>query len=243
MSVRKKIIWMDMSKQRLSKLMVAAGVAARRACEELIFAGRVAVNGTIVKLPQTMVSWEDKIAVDGKLLANEESKVYFMLNKPEGYICTALKTPSTKIVLDLFKDCKQRVFTVGRLDKQTKGLLLVTNDGHFANKVIHPSSDIVKEYLAKTNQEITDEHLKAISSGTQVEGVFVKPAAVKKVRRGTLKVSVREGKKREVRLLLENAGLTVSELIRIRIGGLHLGSLAEGAYREMTESEKLAIFE
>jgi 23S rRNA pseudouridine2605 synthase len=232
-----------MTKQRLSKLMVAAGVASRRACEELIFGGRVTVNGEVALLPQTMVSWDDTIALDGKLLVPEERKVYYMLNKPEGYICTARSTPATKIVLDLFEECPERLFTVGRLDKQTKGLLLITNDGHFANKVIHPSSNIVKEYLAKTDQEITAEHLKAISSGTLVEGAFVKPAAVSKVRRGTLKISVREGKKREVRLLMENAGLQVRELTRIRIGGLHLGSLADGQWRTMTETEKQAIFE
>lgn len=232
-----------MSKQRLSKLLVAAGVASRRACEELIFAGRVAVNGEIALLPQTMASWDDQITFDGKRLSQEASKVYFMLNKPEGYICTAKKTPATRIVLDLFHECPHRLFTVGRLDKQTKGLIVVTNDGHFANQVIHPSANIVKEYLAKTDQEITAEHLKAISSGTLVEGVFVKPAAVSKVRRGTIKIAVREGKKREVRLLLENGGLNVKELTRIRIGGLHLGSLAEGCWRAMTEAEQSAIFQ
>jgi len=232
-----------MLKQRLSKQMVAAGVASRRACEDLIFAGRVTVNGSVVLLPQTMVSFEDDIVFDGKKLSPEDRKVYYMLNKPEGYICTAKSTNSTKIVLDLFEECEERLFTVGRLDKQTKGLLIVTNDGHFANSVIHPSSNIVKEYLAKTDQEITPEHLKAISSGTLVEGVFVKPASVTKVRRGTLKICVREGKKREVRLLMESAGLQVRELTRIRIGGLHLGSLDNGQWRVMSEAEKAAIFE
>ncbi len=98
-----------------------------------------------------------------------------MLNKPEGYICTARKNSKTKIVLDLFEGIEERLFTVGRLDKDTKGLLIVTNDGHFAHKAIHPSSNITKEYLAKTDSEITAEHLKAISSGTLVEGIFIKP--------------------------------------------------------------------
>jgi 23S rRNA pseudouridine2605 synthase len=132
---------------------------------------------------------------------------------------------------------------VGRLDKDTKGLLIVTNDGHFANRVIHPSANIAKEYLAKTNAEISDLHLKATSSGTLVEGVFVKPAHVVKVRKGTLKIAVLEGKKREVRLLLQNAGLEVRELTRIRIGGLHLGQLAEGSYRTLTERERDIIFD
>lgn len=234
---------MSMQKNRLSKLLAAAGVASRRACEELIFAGRVQLNGEIVKLPQALADWRDTIAVDGLVIAKPEDKVYYMLNKPEGYVCTAKRSSTVKIVLDLFGDVTQRLFTVGRLDKDTKGLLLVTNDGHFANKVIHPSANIVKEYLAKTLQEVTAEHLKAISSGTLVEGVFIKPLKISKVRRGTVKIAVGEGKKREVRMLLESAGLQVVELTRIRIGGLHLGTLPEGQWRPLKEQEKALIFQ
>lgn len=183
-------------KNRLSKTLAAAGVASRRACEELIFAGRVKVNGEAVLLPQTLVGPGDSLSVDGEAVAKAQRKVYYMLNKPEGYICTARRNATTKIVIDLFEGTDERIFTVGRLDKETKGLILVTNDGHFANRVIHPSSNIVKEYLAKTDQEISVEHLKAISSGALVEGVFVKPAHVVKVRRGTLKIAVSEGKKK-----------------------------------------------
>lgn len=231
------------TKIRLSKYLAAAGIASRRACETIIFAGRVAVNGTVALEPQTLVNDEDTITVDGKSLNDSEPKVYYILNKPAGYICTSKKMGTTKIVLDLFEDVPYRLFTIGRLDKDTQGLLLVTNDGHFANKVIHPSADIQKEYLAKTNSEITAEHLMAISSGTLVEGVFVKPIRVTKVRRGTVKVAVGEGKKREVRLLLEAAGLKVQELTRIRIGGLQLGQLPTGQWREMTEIDKTLIFE
>lgn len=229
-------------KNRLSKTLAAAGIASRRACEELIFSGRVKVNGLTVLLPQTMVGPGDSLSVDGEPVTEAEKKVYYMVNKPEGYICTARHNLKSKIVLDLFPNSEERIFTVGRLDKDTKGLLLVTNDGHFANKVIHPSANIVKEYLAKTDQEITAEHLKAISSGALVEGVFVKPAHVVKVRKGTVKIAVREGKKREVRLLLMNAGLEVLELTRIRIGGLHLGNLVEGQFRTMSEMERELIF-
>lgn len=230
-------------KVRLSKYLAAAGVASRRACEEIIFAGRVTVNGTIIEEPQFLVDGKEKILVDNRKITTAEPKVYYILNKPAGYICTARKSGSTKIVLDLFQDVPYRLFTIGRLDKDTQGLLLVTNDGHFANEVIHPSSNINKEYLAKTDAEITADHLAAISSGTLVEGVFIKPVDVSKVRRGTLKVAVSEGKKREVRCLLEAAGLKVKELTRIRIGGLHLGPLPSGSYRELTEREKKLIFE
>lgn len=230
-------------KQRLSKTMAAAGIASRRACETLIFEGRVKVNGTVALLPQTMVDGKDKISVDETPISGAEPKVYYLLNKPSGYICSAKRSKNSKIVLDLFEDAEERLFTVGRLDKDTCGLLLVTNDGHFANRVIHPSANIPKEYLAKTDQEITPEHLLAISSGTLVEGVFVKPIRVTKVRKGTLKVTILEGKKREVRLLMEAAGLHVQELTRIRIGGLHLGTLPLGSWRAMTEREKTLIFE
>ena len=224
-------------------MLAASGVASRRACEELIFAGRVAVNGAVQLIPQTQVDEKDKITVDGKPVKLGETKFYFMFNKPAGVICSSKKMGKSKIFLDFFTDVDARLFTIGRLDKDTQGLLLVTNDGHFANEVIHPSADIHKEYLAKTNQEITAEHLIAISNGTLVEGVYVKPLKVVKVRKGTLKITIGEGKKREVRLMLQAAGLNVEELTRIRIGGLHLGTLAQGSYRPLTEKDKKLIFQ
>ncbi len=230
-------------KIRLAKYMAAAGVAARRACEALIFAGRVTVNGRVEKLPQTLVDGSDEIVCEGKKVTSHEPKVYYILNKPSGYLCTAVKHGDDRIVFDLFGEVPYRLFTVGRLDKETEGLLLVTNDGHFANRVIHPSADIEKEYLVKVDAEIEDAHLKKIGGGVLVEGVFVKPIRVSKVRRGTLKVVIAEGKKREVRLLLETAGLKVKELTRMRIGGLVLGNLPVGSWRPMSEREMELIFE
>ncbi len=225
--------------------MAAAGVASRRACEELIFQGQVKVDGQVVLLPQTMVTGKEKITVKEIPLSDKEPKAYYMLNKPAGYLCsTKSSSKNSKLVLDLFKeDTKLRLFTVGRLDKDTEGLLIVTNDGHFANKIMHPSSNIDKEYLVKTDHEVTDEHLKALSAGTLVEGVYVKPLKVVKVRKGTLKITIGEGKKREVRLMMESAGLPVKQLIRIRIGNLLLGQLPLGSWREMTEKDKELIFE
>jgi 23S rRNA pseudouridine2605 synthase len=234
---------MEKSTNRLSKILAASGVASRRACEEIIFAGRVQVNGQVCLTPQTMVGPQDLILVDGEKIKAKEQKVYYMLNKPIGYLCTNAKHRDEKIVMDLFKDVNYRLFTVGRLDKDTSGLILVTNDGHFANQVIHPSHNIQKEYLVKTDHEVSDDHLKVISSGTLVEGCFVKPLRVTKVRRGTLKVVIMEGKKREVRLLMEAAGLQVLELQRIRLGSLVLGSLPSGAFKELSDREKQLIFE
>ena len=232
-----------MEKKRLAKYMAASGVASRRKCEELIFAGRVKVNGKTVLLPQTMVDGTEEITVDREKVENIEKKVYFLLNKPANTLCSPNKSKRSKLVLDLFTEVKERLFTVGRLDKDTTGLLIVTNDGEFANRVIHPSSSIQKEYIAKTDHEITADHLKIISAGTYVEGTFVKPLKVKKVRKGTVKVVVGEGKKREVRLLIAAAGLEVRELKRVRIGNLVLGDLPLGAWRPMSEKEKELVFE
>ncbi len=231
-------------KKRLSKVLAAAGVASRRACEELIFAGNVCVNGQVTLVPQTLVDLRvDAITVNGEPIAGKQGPVYYMLHKPIGYVCSQARRQNERLVLDLFKDTRERLFTIGRLDKETSGLILVTNDGDFANKVIHPSSNIVKEYLAKCDLDISHEHLIAISSGTFVDGVLVKPVAVKKVRRNTLKVVVSEGKKHEVRLLLQSAGLKVHELTRIRMGSLLLGRLPLGTYRHLSEKEKRLIFE
>jgi 23S rRNA pseudouridine2605 synthase len=231
------------TKRRLSHTLAAAGIASRRAAEKLIFAGRVSVNGQIVCVPQTLVTLgEDRILVDEKLVSSEEKKVYYILNKPTGFICSSQKESGKKIVLDLFQSLPYRLFTIGRLDRDTSGLLLVTNDGYFAQRVIHPSSNIQKEYLVKTFQEIQEKHLIQISRGMWIENGFVKPVKVVKVRRGTLKITVMEGKKREVRLLVQKAGLDLLQLTRIRIGGLHLGSLPEGAWKEMSHNEKEVLF-
>lgn len=234
---------MNSTKKRLSKFLASAGVASRRACETLIFDGKVKVNGEVALLPQTLVDEKDKITVNDKSINSVEEKVYYILNKPVGYVCSTKGSKNTKLVLDLFEDVEERLFTVGRLDKDTMGLLIVTNDGHFANRVIHPSANIQKDYLAKTDREITPEHLIAISNGTLVEGVFVKPIRVTKVRKGTLKITITEGKKREVRVLMEAAGLNIKELTRIRIGGLQLGPLPLGSWRPMTEREKELLLE
>jgi len=231
------------TKKRLSKVLAAAGIASRRESEELIFAGKVKVNGAVVLLPQTLVSAEkDEILFENKPISGEEKKLYFLLNKPKGYICSNARVGTKKIVKDLFGEISERLFTVGRLDRETTGLLIVTNDGHFANKVIHPSSNITKEYLVKTRQEPFHEQLLQISKGVDIEGDWVKPVKVTKVRKGTLKVVLREGKKREVRLLVGQTGLEILELKRIRIGALLLGEIPEGSYREMSEAEKQALF-
>lgn len=232
-----------MEKKRLSKALAAAGIASRRACEEIIFEGRVQVNGQTVKLPQHHIDWEaDQITVDGESIRKEQKKVYYLLHKPTGYICTNTRPGKQKIVLDLFPGANERLFTVGRLDKETSGLLIVTNDGHFANKVIHPSSNIIKEYVVKTLQEITPEHLETLSQGARVDDKWVRPVLVRKIRKGTFKICVKEGKKHEVRIIAERAGLKVAELSRVRIGSLFLGTLPAGDFRTLTNKDKELLF-
>lgn len=225
-------------KKRLSKALAAAGIASRRQCEEIIAQKRVQVNGQTTTVPETLVDWEkDIIVCDGERVHEEEKKVYFLLHKPTGYLCTTeRKGPKTKLILDLLP-AQERLFTVGRLDKETSGLILITNDGTFAQRVIHPSFEVSKEYIARTGHEILDTHLKTLSKGAYIEGTFIKPLSVEKVRRGTLKITVAEGKKHEVRLLLANAGLTCLSLCRIRLGPFTLGTLPLGAYRSLSSSE------
>lgn len=227
---------------RLNLALSRSGVASRRKCDELIFAGRVQVNGKTADNPGIRVSESDRITVDGRGVKLKKTQYYFILNKPKGYVCSAKPTLGQNSVMSLFKEVRERLFTVGRLDKDTTGLILVTNDGDFANRIMHPSFGIQKEYLAKVGQEITDIHLKTLMDGIEMEGVLLKPVRVTKVRKGTLKITVMEGKKREVREMVAQAGLDLFELKRIRIGGLHLGTLSEGIYRNLTESEKNSLF-
>lgn len=225
---------------RLAKAIANCGVTSRRKAEELIFDGKVKVNNKLILVPQTLVDLtKDRIEVDGKLIRHQE-KVYYLLNKPKGYICSHQRIGEKKIIYDLFND-KERIFSVGRLDRDTTGLLIVTNDGVFANKVIHPSSNVSKDYLVKVDDNVTDVHLKLIFEGSMVEDTFVKPKRVTKLRHGVVKVTVMEGKKREVRVLVENAGLKIQSLQRVRIGDLSLPRIPEGTYRPMTEKEKRAI--
>lgn len=232
-------------KQRLIKFLLDAGISSRRACEKLILEGKVCVDGEVVLIPQALFEKQrHKILVEGKRLKKKEEKVYFLLNKPPGYLCTHLRpNRNSKIVLDLFKGVPQRLFTIGRLDRQTTGLLLLTNDGEFAHKVIHPSANITKEYLAKTEEDIGHEHLVTLSRGCVIHGTKITPLKVKKSGRYGVKITVGEGKKREVRILLEKAGLNVLSLSRIRIGPLHLGNLPLGTFRPLQVNEKKALLE
>ncbi|XP_008808862.2 putative ribosomal large subunit pseudouridine synthase SVR1, chloroplastic isoform X2 [Phoenix dactylifera] len=228
--------------QRLSKVLAAAGVASRRSCEELIFEGKVTVNGSVCTSPQTRVDvLKDSIYVNGNRLSKKlPPKLYFALNKPKGYICSNGEEP--KSVVSLFDDYfrswnktnpgipKPRLFTVGRLDVATTGLIILTNDGDFAQRLSHPSSELAKEYIATIEGRVHKRHLFAISEGTQIEGVHCIPDFVEllpaqpNASRPRIRVVVHEGRNHEVRELIKNAGLQLHSLKRVRVGGFKLPS-------------------
>lgn len=222
-----------MTKERLSKVLARAGVASRRQCESLIFEGKVKVNQEKILQPQHLVDLhQDKIWVHDQRITHFEKKVYYLLNKPTGYVCTHDKEAHPNLVIDLLPQ-KERLFTVGRLDKDTSGLLILTNDGQLANHIAHPRFEIEKEYLVKVDRDLSDQDLKQISSGVTLEGIRVIPKSVQKVRKGTLKITVKEGKKHEVRLLVGQTGALIRSLTRIRIGNLRLGTLETGHYKKV----------
>lgn len=228
---------------RLSKVLSRYGHASRRKAELLIREGKVYVNGSCVKQPEFFVSTlKDRIMINGSPLQKEPKKLYFLLHKPPGFVCSEKTFPNEKRLTDLLPKQFGRLFTVGRLDKQSSGLIFLTNDGLFAQKILHPSFQIQKEYVVKTKEELTNEHLIQIQAGGWVEGCWVRPVKVVKVRKGTSKIVLTDGKKREVRELYAQAHLNILELCRVRIGGLHLGNMPEGSYRQLSESEILALF-
>lgn len=232
-----------MAQKRLNKILSHAGVASRRGADELIESGRVKVNAKVVtKLGTLCDPAKDVIMVGKKRIEGPEKKVALMVNKPKGYVCSNKRLGQEKLAIDLVANIKKRVYTVGRLDRETTGLLIITNDGDLAKRIAHPSSNIIKKYLVKTKSEISDQDLKAISKGVYINSRLYKPYSVKKMRRGTVVIGVKEGKKHEVRIMVENAGLEIFSLSRIAIGNLRLSELPLGAYRHLTERDIRSIF-
>lgn len=225
--------------ERLNKVLASLGLGSRRSVEQLVFDGKISVNGAVTLLPQQKVEEKDQIFFNGSLVprGNAKKKFYFLLNKPEGYLCSNRRLHKEKLIFDLLPKKEGRLFCIGRLDKLTSGLLIVTNDGTLAHKVMHPSFEVAKEYLVRVREDLSHEHLTTLSQGIQLEESFVHPTRVIKVRNGTMKITVKEGKKHEIRLLVAAAELTLLELKRIRIGSLLLGSLALGSYRELQPQE------
>lgn len=222
---------------RLQKFISRAGYCSRRHAEELILNGKVTVNGQIVTQLGTKIDPEkDRVEVEGTPVFPDENLVYIALNKPKGFV-TSCSHPGEKIVLDLV-NIPQRIYPVGRLDKDSTGLLLLTNDGKLHLKLTHPSFDHEKEYLVTVVRPIPDGALKAIESGLKILGTRTRPARVKKISDVRFKIILKEGRNRQIRRMVRKVGSRVTDLKRIRIANIRLGNLPEGKWRYLDVSEK-----
>jgi pseudouridine synthase len=225
---------------RLQKYLADKGIASRRKCEEFITDGLVKVNGETVTLLGTKIDPDkDKVEVnESKVEAVKSEYIYIMLNKPVGYITSLKQTDSSSpLVTDLLKKIKTRVYPVGRLDKDSSGLLLLTNDGDFAYKLMHPSFEKEKEYIVTTMETVTRTMIERFQKGIMIEGVKTQPAIVKRIELTKISIILKEGRNRQIRKMLQKVGNTVSYLRRVRINNLTIGNLKEGEYRFLTKSE------
>jgi 23S rRNA pseudouridine2605 synthase len=223
---------------RLQVFLAHAGVASRRAAEEIIAEGRVSVNGETVSEPGTKVLPGDTVLVDGKPVLAESHRQYFALNKPPGDICSSADPQGRPLALDLLpKENDERLYNVGRLDFLSCGLIFFTNDGDFAAKLGHPRSGMEKEYLVEATGHIPDETIAAFEKGITIEGVRYKALAAKRTSSRAMKIVLVEGKNREIRRVFSHFHLHPSRLRRVRIGPVKLGDLAEGASRPLTARE------
>ena len=231
--------------ERLQKVMARRGVASRRECEELILAGRVTVNGENVRELGTKVSAGDLITVDGKKLEEEKmQRVYILLNKPKGYVTTVKDPEGRRTVMDLVSGVKERIYPVGRLDYDTEGLLLLTNDGEIGFALTHPSHRVDKTYIAKVGGIPSRGALEALARGVKLEDGVTAPAQVRLLSRGRqsqVELTIHQGKKRQVRRMLQAVGHPVISLRRVRFGPLTLEGLAPGSYRHLTHKEITAL--
>lgn len=214
---------------RLNKYIAMSGVCSRRKADELISKGKVRINGEIVSSLGIDVKDNDIVQVNGKNIIREEKKVYIMLNKPKGYITTSSDQFNRPCVMDLIHE-NVRVFPVGRLDMDTEGMLLLTNDGEFANSIIHPRNKIKKKYVVEVHQEVTKDKLDALCRGVDIGGYITNKASAKMIDKNHLELTISEGKNRQIRKMCEALGIIVYSLKRIAIGNLELGSLKLGEY-------------
>ena len=228
---------------RLQKYMADCGIASRRKSEEMIADGMVKVNGRIAVIGDKINPASDKVVVKGRRLgsASKQKRWYIMINKPRGYVTTMNDEMGRKCVAELVKDIPARVYPVGRLDRDSEGLLLMTNDGDFANKVTHPSKHVYKVYRVTVRPGINEEQLIKMSSGMVIDGRKTAPAEIHVLQREegrcVLEIILREGRNRQIRKMCEQLGLEVPRLKRTAIGQVRLGGLKSGSWRELTKDE------
>ncbi len=228
-------------KIRLQKFLSECGAASRRKAEEMISQGKVTVNGQNASVGDKVDPARDDVRLLGKRLSRPDNKVYLMLNKPRGYITTMNDEQGRKCVAALVKDAPAAVFPVGRLDKDSEGLLLFTNDGEFANDVMHPRRGVKKTYRVTVRPNPTDAQFAMLCDGTEIDGAHCVPVSVRMITRkedrAVAEIVVSEGRNREVRRLCEAADLEVARLTRTAVGGIQLGTLKVGAWRILKPEE------
>ena len=226
---------------RLNKYIASAGICSRRKADELIAAGNVKINGAVMREMGYDVEEGDRVVVNGRLIEGAGEKVYVAVNKPKGYITSMDDDRDRATVAELVKDIPERLFPVGRLDYNTTGLLLMTNDGDLAYRLTHPKHEVFKTYVALVSGIVSDARLARLRKGVDIGGFVTSPARVKIVRqnqRSTLvEISIREGKNRQVRKMFKAVGNNVMELERIAIGDVRLGHMQQGHYRKLTRRE------
>jgi 23S rRNA pseudouridine2605 synthase len=228
--------------ERLQKIISSAGITSRRSAEMMISAGRVAVNGQIAtELGSKADPETDKITVDGKLVSISKKRIYLLLNKPAGYVTTLSDPDGRPVVTELLKDIKERLYPVGRLDFNTEGLLLLTNDGDWANRLAHPSHEVEKEYLVKIRGALGSDKIALLSKGVQLDDGMTAPARIEVIRvlekNVWFTMTIHEGRYRQVRRMCEAVDLPLVKLKRIRYGTILLGELKAGEYRLLDPAE------
>lgn len=232
---------MNKNPVRIQKYISACGAASRRKAEELINQGKVKVNGHPAQIGMSIIPGSDAVTVNGALISLPRGKVYIALNKPRGYVTTLSDELGRKCVTDFLKDVGERVFPVGRLDRDSEGLLILTNDGNFANALIHPSRHVPKIYHVSVRPAITEDKLARIEAGMKLDDISTAPAKALVLHqypdRSVVEITLYEGKNREIRRMCEALGLEVARLSRIGIGNIKLGGLKPGKWRELESKE------
>lgn len=230
-----------MAEERLQKILAHAGVASRRKAEELIAAGRVSVNGeTVTELGSKADLSVDKVKIDGRVLSAPKHHLYIALNKPKNCVSTVHDPEGRQTVMSFFKGVRERIYPVGRLDYASEGLLLLTNDGDFANRLMSPASHVTKTYLVKVNGPLTPEQEEEFRRGIPMHGRRTAPSGLKLIRKAAnpwYEVRLVEGRQNQVRIMFKHFGRLVEKLKRVKIGFLELGDLKPGAYRTLTHAE------
>ena len=221
---------------RLQKFMAECGVASRRAAEKLIAAGKVKVNGEVAHIGTKIDPSADKVAVNGKPLKHREKKLYIKLNKPIGVVSAASDQKETTVV-DLIKNVPGRLYPVGRLDMGSEGLMILTNDGELADRLMHPRHEHEKEYEVTVRSPLSDAQLEELRQGIVLDGRKTLAARVSRKGANRFNMVLREGKKRQIRRMVETLGNKVKRLKRVRIGNVRLGGLVTGEYAFLTASE------